>query len=349
MKVFISYSSKNRDVVKSLAADLETAVRAVSPAAQYKVWFDQEITGGHDWWNAIIGALQDCDLFLFALSPQSLESDACDREWHYAHSLNKRILPIWVAGEIVVSDLDPILQRKQIVDYRVQDKIGFQKLLDALKALEPPSAMPNPLPPPPEAPIPPLSGIKQQLLAERLDMDAQWSLLGKLKHYLMKPDDAADAYRLLLTLKEHPSSLNAIAREIDTTVEALPLDLKVRLGIRAASATPPTTSVSRAPSATAPPTPVSPSVRPPALEPSAPTAQSARRGIGCNVKLIGAALGVFAGYVTASSAQSCVDIFNCENYFSVPLFIIMFVFFAGSGFLVDWVFSLFTRPGSRSR
>ncbi|MCL4247750.1 MAG: TIR domain-containing protein [Anaerolineae bacterium] len=347
MKVFISYSSKNRDYVKALAADLETAVRAISPSTQYKVWFDQEITGGHDWWNAILGALQDCDLFVFALSPQSLESDACDREWRYAFSLNKRILPVWVAGDLVPADLDPRLQRKQIVDYRTQDKAAFQKLLDALKTLEPPSPLPVPLPVAPEAPMPPLSGIRQQLQAERLDMDTQWSLVGKLKHYLTKPDEAQDAYRHMLTLKQHPTALAQIAQEIDRTLEDLPPEIKLKLGISTTS-TPPLPKSGG--SSTGPATVIEPrQVVPPSSTTQAQVSQQpipARRGAGCNLKLIGVVLGVLIGYAFANSAQSCYDFYNCENYFSLPLFIMTFIFFAGAGFIADWLAGLFRRRGN---
>jgi hypothetical protein len=86
MKVFISYASKDRALVTDLVEDLALL--------GHEVWFDQELSGGHLWWDRIIQALQACDLFVFALTPQALESHPCTLEYEYAAELNKRILPI---------------------------------------------------------------------------------------------------------------------------------------------------------------------------------------------------------------------------------------------------------------
>src|SRR5262245_29912491 len=135
MKLFISYSSHDRDAVKSLAQDLESAVKTLPQASDFGVWFDQELVGGHDWWNNILAAIYHADLFIFALSPSSLDSTPCKLEYTYAHQLNKRILPIIVSGNVNAGLLPTALQRIQFVDYRTQDKAAYQRLLGAITHL----------------------------------------------------------------------------------------------------------------------------------------------------------------------------------------------------------------------
>src|SRR5262245_12282761 len=70
-KVFISYNRDSLNVVKALAEDL---------AESSEPWFDQELTGGQRWWDSILARIRDCDTFVFAMTPDSLESEACGRE-----------------------------------------------------------------------------------------------------------------------------------------------------------------------------------------------------------------------------------------------------------------------------
>src|SRR5260221_11857418 len=83
MFIFISYSSKNRSLIETLANDLESL--------GHEVWFDKELSGGQVWWDQILGAIRDCELCGFALTPQSLESYPCRLEYTYAAAMSKRI------------------------------------------------------------------------------------------------------------------------------------------------------------------------------------------------------------------------------------------------------------------
>src|SRR5258706_7862946 len=111
MNIFISYSSKSRAVVESLAVDLE--------ALGFTVWYDRHLAGGHDWWAEILNSIRRCHLFLFAVTLESMESYACSLEYEYAHALNKRVLPVMLT-DINISLLPSSLQKFQIVDYRLQ-------------------------------------------------------------------------------------------------------------------------------------------------------------------------------------------------------------------------------------
>src|SRR5262245_5208678 len=123
MRIFITYSSKNRDRVAALADDLN--------AMGHTAWFDQELTGGQAWWQEILSHILDCDLYIFALTPEALDSSPCKLEYTYAHSLKKRILPI-LLSEVNLNLLPPELSMIQLVDYRLSDRKSMLSLGKAL-------------------------------------------------------------------------------------------------------------------------------------------------------------------------------------------------------------------------
>jgi hypothetical protein len=57
MKLFISYSSKDRDLITQLADDLDFL-------DDHEVWFDRELNrrGGQEWWRLILEEI-DIDSF----------------------------------------------------------------------------------------------------------------------------------------------------------------------------------------------------------------------------------------------------------------------------------------------
>src|SRR5258708_24751262 len=111
MNIFISYSSKDRAQVEALAKDLTRL--------GHTIWFDSELsrTGGQKWWGNILNQVRGCDLFVFALSPNSLDSIPCQREYTYAHALQKRILPVLLSA-VNVSTLPYELQEIQFIPYQ---------------------------------------------------------------------------------------------------------------------------------------------------------------------------------------------------------------------------------------
>src|SRR5262249_61965408 len=92
--VFVSYTRRSGDVVKTLVSDLE--------ALGHTVWFDQDLSGGHAWWSQILQKIRECEVFALVLDAESLDSTACQRESSYAADLGKRILPILVSREVSV-------------------------------------------------------------------------------------------------------------------------------------------------------------------------------------------------------------------------------------------------------
>jgi hypothetical protein len=205
MEIFISYSSKNRSAVEALAADLE--------ALGHGVWYDRELTGGHKWWADILHSIRACDLFVFALTPEVLDSQACKLEFAYASALNKRIVPILLA-DVKLTLLPSALQMLQVVDYRRRDKQQAFALSKALTTLPEPQSLPDVLPPEPMAPLSPLAGIQDRLEKTVLTLDEQKALIFDLRELLAEPDTAADARELLKRFRSRPDLLVKIEKEI---------------------------------------------------------------------------------------------------------------------------------------
>ncbi|GIK66131.1 MAG: hypothetical protein BroJett018_39250 [Chloroflexota bacterium] len=205
MNLFISYSSKSREAVQQLANDLSDL--------GYTVWFDRELTGGHQWWAAILAQVRDCDVFIFALTPESLESFPCELEWKYARDCQKRILPVQLA-EARLASIPAGLLEIQMVDYREQDKSQQAALNRALVKLPPAKPLPDPLPAEPPTPLSLLVRFGEQIDAPSLSGDEQILLVAKLRPFLDDADTKADALALLKRLRRRDDLLARTADEI---------------------------------------------------------------------------------------------------------------------------------------
>ena len=113
-RVFVSYSRQNLDVVTQLIQDLQ--------AVGVQAWYDQTLTGGQRWWDDILSNIRECDIFIFALSRESWESEACRGELAYVLQLSKVVLPVLVADGINLNLLPPPINQIQVTDYRQCDK-----------------------------------------------------------------------------------------------------------------------------------------------------------------------------------------------------------------------------------
>src|SRR5262249_36594472 len=198
MKIFLSYSSSSRDLVQTLTQDLE--------AMGHFVWFDRELTGGRKWWTDILEQIRNCELFLFALTAQSLESYPCKLEYGYAQDLKKRVLPVMLT-DVAIKVMPAALQELQIVDYRQRDKAQLINLTKALNSLPSALPMPEPLPPEPETPLPPLARLRDRVAAALLSGDEQTLLLFEIKGFLENVATAEEAHLLLQEFLKRPDLL----------------------------------------------------------------------------------------------------------------------------------------------
>lgn len=218
MRIFISYS-KNREAVESLAKDLQD----MNP--QYRAWLDRKLVGGHQWWDQILENIRACDLFIFALTPDSLKSEPCRLERAYAVRLGKIILPVLMMDGVSTKHLPDDLARTQFVDYRFPDsKMAYAALTKAINELPPPRPLPNPLPPPPQVPISEVNRLKARVDArgQMTEMEQKALVIDLKQHMAKNAEDVEDIVYLLKELRRRDDLLNVIAQEIDQVLAAAP-------------------------------------------------------------------------------------------------------------------------------
>jgi TIR domain len=222
-QIFISYNHRSLDAVKTLAKDLE--------AAGNYVWFDQALTGGHRWWDDILANIRGCGVFVFALTPESVESYACKQELDYAAQLGKPILPILLSDKVEVNLLPHPLSEIQFVDYRRQDRqTGFALIKKAVNSLPSAIALPDPLPEPPPSPASYLGKLKERIdTTENLNFQEQIALVFDLKEHVRDGCDPEEVGELFLLLKQRDDLLARVENEIDEAL--VPFNSK-RMGWR---------------------------------------------------------------------------------------------------------------------
>ncbi len=116
MAIFISYARHDRPAVEVLARDLERT--------RESVWMDNELTGGQAWWDTILSQIRACDLYVLALSPESLRSRACRLELQYALAVRRPLLPVQIR-DVAISTAPQAVADTQIVDYRQRTPGGW--------------------------------------------------------------------------------------------------------------------------------------------------------------------------------------------------------------------------------
>lgn len=215
MNIMISYNRQSEAITRTLAGDIE--------ALGHTVWFDQDLSGGQAWWKQILAHVRECDIFVFALSPEALNSTACKREYAYAAELGKPILPVLVSEEVSTNLLPPALSQIQFVDYREQDRGTAFRLARALNDVPQPKPLPDPLPSPPEVPISYLGSLAEQVgTAASLSYEEQSTLVVDLKRELRDLETADDARKLLVKLRKRRDLFVTIADEIDELLARAP-------------------------------------------------------------------------------------------------------------------------------
>ena len=89
-RIFISYSRSDRPFIDQFVP----LIRRVY--GNDSLWYDDDIHGGSNWWRMILTEIGKCDLFIYLISNESLESPYCQAELCEALRLKKQILPVIV-------------------------------------------------------------------------------------------------------------------------------------------------------------------------------------------------------------------------------------------------------------
>jgi len=211
-KVFVSYSRNNSDAVAQLVKDLTDV--------GFSTWHDQTLTGGQKWWDSILASIRDCDIFVFALSKESWDSEACHSELAYVVDLGKPILPVLVSDGIHLSLLSAPLNEIQVTDYRQRDKAAAFALLKAINSAPAAPPLPDPLPTPPPVPLSYLGALKDRIdSATTLSAQEQNLLFLEIEGAIDKGRSHAEIRDLLVSLKQRDDLLASVGRKVDEALK----------------------------------------------------------------------------------------------------------------------------------
>jgi hypothetical protein len=133
---FISYARIDSKIIDTLIMRLKKA--------GYRVWVDRAgIAGGEHWRQEIVDAIENCTVFILALSPHSVRSENVRKEVDLADSANRPILPIELQQ---ITDLPAKLKYQlagiQRINLAANFETGFRQLLDAIESGITPASAP---------------------------------------------------------------------------------------------------------------------------------------------------------------------------------------------------------------
>jgi TIR domain/Protein of unknown function (DUF2510) len=206
LTAFISYARRDADTVALLRTELENL--------RGDVWVDARLAGGQDWWDTILEAIRKSDLFVFAVSPSALASEACRFEVDYAIRLSRPVLPIEVSP-VDPATLPDDLKRLQLVTYTGGDPDQIRALARALLRVPPAPDLPTPLPDPPPLPKSYGEEFRRLLSSDALTRDQQIQLTAVLKAHSADALHGDEALELLHRLRSRGDVIFEIAVEID--------------------------------------------------------------------------------------------------------------------------------------
>jgi formylglycine-generating enzyme required for sulfatase activity len=102
--LFISYRSSDAAKVDKIAKDL-SLLKYDDGTSRFTTWQDKHNLppASPNWWDAIVDAIELCEMFVFNLSRASLQSEVCRAELDYAHRRNRPIIPVVLDGEFFLN------------------------------------------------------------------------------------------------------------------------------------------------------------------------------------------------------------------------------------------------------
>ena len=109
--------------------------------AGFEPWFDEHITGGSVWRDAISDAIEASVALIFFVSPRSIASDRCLEEVDFALELDVPVLSVYLERTQLNNRLLFRLSNRQIVEaYRLPEETFRERLIGALRAAVQPAA-----------------------------------------------------------------------------------------------------------------------------------------------------------------------------------------------------------------
>lgn len=94
MRLFVSYARVDKPYCKQIVKTLDV----------HEVWYDQRLHAGQKWWDEIIKHLDRSDGLVYLLSPDSVRSEYCQKEFVLARDAGKHIFPVLIQGRTALPD-----------------------------------------------------------------------------------------------------------------------------------------------------------------------------------------------------------------------------------------------------
>jgi hypothetical protein len=191
-------------------------------SAGIETWHDQTLTGGQRWWDNILAKIRECDIFIFALSIESWESEACRSELSYLEKLGKPILPVLVSDDYNINLLPPPLNEIQVTDYRRRDKDASFALIKSINMVPPAMPLPDPLPEPPPVPMSYLIPLQERIdTSEMMSSHEQNNLIFEMEERIQNGRSLGEIRELLLRMKRRDDLLAKASTKIDAALKSI--------------------------------------------------------------------------------------------------------------------------------
>lgn len=128
-RIYVARSRSDRRAVTSLVG----ALRRLG----YTVALDDLLPGGRAWWSTVLERVAWSEVFVYAVSEASLDSEACKAQHRYATGLGIPALPVVVADGVADALVPPDLARLHRVDHRSPSKQAIAELHRSIESVEP--------------------------------------------------------------------------------------------------------------------------------------------------------------------------------------------------------------------
>ncbi|QPC83608.1 SUMF1/EgtB/PvdO family nonheme iron enzyme [Phototrophicus methaneseepsis] len=119
MKLFISYARVDKPLCKQIVHHLEDI---------HEVWYDRRLHAGQDWWQEIRERLNWCEGFVYLLSPESVTSEYCKKEYAIAIESGKHIFPVLIQARTQIPETLSHLQYANLSE-------GMEDIITLMNAL----------------------------------------------------------------------------------------------------------------------------------------------------------------------------------------------------------------------
>jgi hypothetical protein len=221
--VFISYARTDEASIRDVAEGIQRLSQ--------EVWFDKSLLAGQEWWSEILENIRRSTAFVQAISPASLDSEACRRESSYARVLGKPVIPIMISPVRMVL-LPPDLAGTQLVDYSDSNPRRVWDLAGALASCPDPPPLPEPLPTAPPVPVSYLSELSDRVRAATLSFEEQATLIVRLRSAVENASERDAAIEILKSLRDRRDLIFSVGREVDALIGIPPAAAPARDTLR---------------------------------------------------------------------------------------------------------------------